>query len=314
MITGSSLSFGGLGFRSLSYHSCAAFISSLSSSGFGSASNRHLLSAISKLNAFLCPLQRPSQWSLFCPLDPLSQHALCKKLDYHLFQSIVMTSSPANKARLLSASVPYASLWLSVLPSLGLGLQLDPAEFQIAVMWWLGMNSSIQISEPILPQYHFGSSWTSCRHRGDVVIRHNHLRNIFAEFCRRAHLSVRVEVGQGLSRVQRNSCPADVLVDALGKGHYCYLHTSLVPRPSIEVYFKFTETSIDGLGTRLPPHSLLLLCMTRVIPQVLQLTKQSAKSTLPMTQSIRSQGGYVFLWQWSLMGTGAKRPRTSSLE
>ena len=33
-----SLSFGGLGFRSLSYHSCAAFISSLSSSGFVSAS------------------------------------------------------------------------------------------------------------------------------------------------------------------------------------------------------------------------------------------------------------------------------------
>ena len=30
-----SLSFGGLGFHSLSYHSCAAFISSLSSSGFG---------------------------------------------------------------------------------------------------------------------------------------------------------------------------------------------------------------------------------------------------------------------------------------
>ena len=42
----------------------------------------------------------------------------------------------------------------------------------------------------------------------------NHLRNIFAEFCRRAHLSVRVEVGQGLLRVQSNSRPADVLVDA----------------------------------------------------------------------------------------------------
>ena len=203
-------------------------------------------------------------------LSPM-QHALCKKLDYHLFQSILMTSSPANKARLLSASAPHASSWLLVVPSLGLGLQLDLAEFQIAVMWWLGMNSSIQ-------------SWTSCRLGGDVVIRHNRLRNIFAEFCRRAHLSVRVEVGQGLSRVQRNSCPADVLVEAW-----------------------------EG-ALLLPPHSLLLLCMTRVIPQVLQLTKQSAKSTLPMTQSVRSQGGCVFLWQWSLMGTGAKRPRTSSLE
>ena len=37
---------------------------------------------------------------------------------------------------------------------------------------------------------------------------------ILIEFCRRVHLSVRVEVGQGLSRVQSNSHPADVLVNA----------------------------------------------------------------------------------------------------
>ena len=148
--------------------------------------------------------------------SPLSQHALCKKLDDHLFQSILMTSSPANKARLLSASAPDASSWLSVVPSLGLGLHLDPAEFQIAVMWWLGMNSSIQSvchSAPISP-WILLDIMQCRRHGGDVVIRHNRLRNIFAEFCHRAHLSVRVEVGQGLLRVQSNSLPADVLVDA----------------------------------------------------------------------------------------------------
>eukprot|EP00731_Ephydatia_muelleri_P022055 Em0014g646a len=112
-----SLSFGGLGFRSLSYHSCAAFISSLSSSGFGSASNRHLLSAISKFNALVSPTEAITVESVLS--SPLSQHALCKKLDDHLFQSILMTSSPANKARLLSASAPHASSWLLVVPSLG---------------------------------------------------------------------------------------------------------------------------------------------------------------------------------------------------
>ena len=149
--------------------------------------------------------------------SPLSQHVLCKKLDDHLFQSNLMTSSPANKARLLSASAPHASSWLSVVPSLGLGLHLDPAEFQIKVMWWLGMNSSIQSVCPFCPNITLdplGHHAVSCRHGGDVVIRHNRLLNIFAEFCRRAHLSVRVEVGQGLSRVQINSRPADVLVDA----------------------------------------------------------------------------------------------------
>ncbi|KAL5474501.1 hypothetical protein EMCRGX_G026456 [Ephydatia muelleri] len=77
-----SLSFGGLGFRSLSYHSCAAFISSLSSSGFGSASNRHLLSAISKFNALVSPTEAITVESVLS--SPLSQHALCKKLDDHL--------------------------------------------------------------------------------------------------------------------------------------------------------------------------------------------------------------------------------------
>ena len=72
-----SLSFGGLGFRSLSYHSCAAFISSLSSSGFGSASNRHLLSAISKFNALVFPTEAITLESVLS--SPLSQHALCKK-------------------------------------------------------------------------------------------------------------------------------------------------------------------------------------------------------------------------------------------
>ena len=151
-----SLGFGGLGFRSLSYHSCAAFISPLlSSSGFGSASNRHLLSTISKFNALVSSTETITVESVLS--SPLSQHALGKKLDDHLFQSILMTSSPANKARLLSASAPHASSWLSVVPSLGFGLRLDPAEFQIAVMGWLGMNSSIQSA-----QYHLRSSWTSC--------------------------------------------------------------------------------------------------------------------------------------------------------
>ena len=105
-----SLSFGGHGFHSLSYHSCAAFISSLSS-GFGSANNSHLLSAISKFNALVSPTEAITVESVLS--SPLSQHALCKKLDDHLFQSILMT---CNKARLLSASAPHASLWLSVSP------------------------------------------------------------------------------------------------------------------------------------------------------------------------------------------------------
>ena len=57
-----------------------------------------------------------------------------------------------------------------------------------------------------------------CRHGGDVVSRHNNLRDIFADICRRAHLSVKVEVGYGLSREHFNSRPADVLVRSWDRG------------------------------------------------------------------------------------------------
>ena len=118
--------------------------------------------------------------------SPPSQHALSRKLDSHLFHSIMMTSSPANKARLLSSSAAHASSWLSVVPSVGLGLHLDSSEFHTAVKWWLGMNSTARASCPFCPDTALdplGHHAVSCRHGGDVVIRHNRLRNIIADFC-----------------------------------------------------------------------------------------------------------------------------------
>ena len=209
-----SLSFGGLGFRSLSHHGCAAFIASLSCSGIGRASNRHLVSAISRFNTLV---STSDVITLEATLSsPPSQHALSRKLDSHLFHSIMMTSSPANKARLLSSSAAHASSWLSVVPSVGLGLHLDSSEFHTAVKWWLGMNSTARSSCPFCPDIALdplGHHAVSCRHGGDVVIRHNRLRNIIADFCRRAHLSVRIEVGRGLLGTHNYTRPADVLVD-----------------------------------------------------------------------------------------------------
>eukprot|EP00731_Ephydatia_muelleri_P001419 Em0001g1419a len=144
------------------------------------------------------------------------EHALSRKLDSHLFHSILMASSPANKARLLSSSAAHASSWLSVVPSVGLGLHLDSSEFHTAVIWWLGMNFTARSSCPFCPDIALdplGHHAVSCRHGGDVVIRHNRLRNIIADFCRRAHLSVRIEVGRGLLGTHNYTRPADVLVD-----------------------------------------------------------------------------------------------------
>ena len=95
-------------------------------------------------------------------------------------------------------------------------MHLDSSEFYTAVKWWLGMNSTARSSCPFCPDIALdplGHLAISCRHGGDVVIRHNHLRNIIVDLCCRAHLSVQVEVSRGLLGFHDYTRPADVLVD-----------------------------------------------------------------------------------------------------
>ena len=214
-----SQSFGGLGFRSLALHCSAAFIASLASSGFGSADNIHMLQAVTRFNTLVSPDESITAEEVLVNLPP--QRALSKKLDMHVFQSLLSSSSPVNKARILSVSAPHAGSWISVIPSTGLDLHLNSAECQIALRWWLGLDTSGGSLCPHCPDIALdplGHHAASCRHGGDVVARHNHLRDIFANFCRQAHLSVRVEVGYGLARDHVNSRPADVLVQGWDRG------------------------------------------------------------------------------------------------
>ena len=64
-----------------------------------------------------------------------------------------------------------------------------------------------------------GHHATTCKRGGDVVFRHNKLRDILAETCRRAHFSVQVEAGWDLTSDHSHSRPADFLISnwVLGK-------------------------------------------------------------------------------------------------
>ena len=60
-----------------------------------------------------------------------------------MFHSLLGAPSIANKAHhLLAVSDPHTVSWISVVPSVNLGLHLDPSEFQAAIKWWLGMDTS----------------------------------------------------------------------------------------------------------------------------------------------------------------------------
>ena len=67
----------------------------------------------------------------------------------------------------------------------------------------------------IIPLGHHAST---CKRGGDAVFRHNRLRDVVAESCRLAHLSVKVEAGNNLTPDHSHTRPADVLVQNWSRG------------------------------------------------------------------------------------------------
>ena len=135
-----SLSRGGLGLRSLAHHSTAAFIASISTAGHASPSDHFLVEAVNSYNTSVPPESAIDINSL--ATTPCRQHTLSATVESTQFNSLLSESSTVDKARLLSVSLPHASSWLSVVPSPGLGLSLDPNEHQMAIKWWLGLHTS----------------------------------------------------------------------------------------------------------------------------------------------------------------------------
>ena len=80
---------------------------------------------------------------------------------------------------------------------------------QVAIKWWLGLDTS-EGSQCALD--HLGHHAVTCKYGGNVVSRHNRIRDILVETCRRAHIGVKVEVGNNLSRDHSKTCPADILL------------------------------------------------------------------------------------------------------
>ena len=117
----------------------------------------------------------------------------------------------------MSASSNLAASWLSVIPSPGLNLHLDKAEFTTALKRWLCIDMFGGSRCPSCPTQSLdplGHHALTCKYNGDVVSQHNQLRNTFFESCRQAgiHVGGQIEVGSGLEHDVQHTRPADVLV------------------------------------------------------------------------------------------------------
>ena len=68
-----------------------------------------------------------------------------------------------------------------------------------------------------------------------MVSRHNHLRDLVLEFCRRAHQVVRVEKGSGLTPDHSHTRPADILVLDWDRGGHVAFDVSVTPPLSVSI-------------------------------------------------------------------------------
>eukprot|EP00731_Ephydatia_muelleri_P003184 Em0001g3184a len=189
-----------------------------------------------------------------------SDRILSQRLDDHTIGLVIATATDADKARLPSTSALHAASWLSVVPSVGLGLHLDPNELQIAVKWWLGLDISRGSSCALCPDVALdplGHHAATCRRGGDVVIRHNRLRDVFLSFCHQAHIAARLEAGSG-------SLTAVETYGAWGDEAQCRLASllsvgSALPKGKVlsDIYghlnFKLMHATARALLARSPP-------------------------------------------------------------
>ena len=73
-----------------------------------------------------------------------------------------------------------------------------------------------------------------CKGGSDVVLRHNSLRYVFAQFCHRARLGGHLEVGHGYGAESLLSRPVDILVAnwMIGKPVAFDLHVTVISPPN----------------------------------------------------------------------------------
>eukprot|EP00731_Ephydatia_muelleri_P014413 Em0008g133a len=165
-----SLSRGGLGMRSLMLHAPAAYIASVCSSGYGLQSLTHLTHAVEMFNVCVAPADKISLDSLAS--SNINQKMLSSKLDDYQLQGIFNRSSVADRARLLSISAPHSSSWLSVVPSEGLGLHFEPNQYNVALKWWLGLDTSCGSCCAFCPDSildPLGHHASTCKRGGDAI-------------------------------------------------------------------------------------------------------------------------------------------------
>ena len=204
-----SVKAGGLGIRAVADHLHPAFLGCASSCAVLDDWNFHADPDV------IAPLDEFSAiYALVVPArSAVKQRDLSALVDARSFgQLLANAPDRLERARLRTVSGENAGAAFNCLPSTTLRLALPPAHFRVIVKWYLGLD--------VYPAKHScprcgavcdtkGYHALTCRHGGDLGVRHNALRNIVLMAAHKAAMGPRAE-----QRILpgSNARPADLLL------------------------------------------------------------------------------------------------------
>jgi hypothetical protein len=141
------------------------------------------------------------------------QKILSDHIDQTTKLSLLTSSSPPHRSRLRSLSGSHALEWLNVVPSTNLGFKLTNQQFQALIAWVLGQKINFpSICNCGLPLDPLGIHATTCKISGDLIARHNSVRDCIEVFVKECGFTAELEKAGVLGDVKDKRRPADVYI------------------------------------------------------------------------------------------------------
>ena len=151
-----------------------------------------------------------------------SQQSISRWLSAALAQSLKDRADPFQRVCQIAHSAPMCGRWLAAPPSKTLDMHMSGAELTVTSSLHLGVdvlkgNELCKFCGEVLDAK--GIHPVSCMSGGDVLLRHNRVRNIIFRYACRGQLNAELEKAGILNEegvFVDLSRPADVMVDGLG--------------------------------------------------------------------------------------------------
>jgi hypothetical protein len=140
---------------------------------------------------------------------------LSEILDEKLFNDLFDNLEIEDQIRLKYCTEPHVGSWLSAPPIPSFGLSLDHFNFQTICKWWLGLNQPLAAEKCSLCYVNTTPKAThnlACKNGGDLIKRHNKLRNFIFNLSQQCGLNPILEKKNILGDCDSGKRPADVLI------------------------------------------------------------------------------------------------------